>query len=262
MSARRVKNSKNQKPSPQIGAEIAIIFGGLWLVGLGVLVATKGFVALLMAAAMSGMTVVGIPLSMGVLTYAIVSIAVGIKVLGEVRRVDRYKQRLMAIYGALIPFILGYATFILSRALGSVERLGGTQLLEASGAMELTYLLGSLSLFPSIATSCVSLVWLWHLLIKKDKLVWILKTPKDASEAGRRQLSRLSSYREYGIYIMALPVVCLILTSAMHFLAAFDGASSLVVLAVTIESLLFAHPTWLIFTIIGMGLVYASEYKG
>lgn len=256
------KSSQNQTPSPQITAEIAIIFGGLWLVGLGVIAVTKGTTGLLLATAMAGGdAILVVPFAAALLAYASASIAAGVKVLGEARRVDRYKQRLMAIYGTLAPLMLIGTFFVLSLPFSLI----GSGLMQVFGVIDTGWIadLALPLLFSSIVLSGISLIWLWSLLMKKDKLAWVLETPKNASAAERRQLAHLAAQRQRGIYTMAVPVACLVVTGMMAFFSVFagGGGGGLFFAAMIIEGLLFLYPTWLIFTAIGIKLLYASDYK-
>lgn len=162
--------SVNALPVRNVKAEVSLVIGAI----LALLAAIYYAILSLVVVAFNdtGSSANG-PISLLILIFAVSTFIQAIVVLKETARVDRYASRLIALFGTLalpLYFIVTLVvTSVISVAQYRILAAGGQISNEAFGwLLSSPYIMGAIFII-SLASS----VWLWVLICKKDKLVWV-----------------------------------------------------------------------------------------
>ena len=128
----------------------------------------------------------------------------------EDRRVDRYRQRIIAVYVTALPLLM----FIVFRILGFCYLVYGCKRSEVMNTLcVITHdVLMTMKHSYGVAAwiSAVGSMYLWYLLTCKDKLVWIYDKSRNSSKVDKEVAERAKKYRKIGLTLLAILPIMLI----------------------------------------------------
>ena len=191
------KTVKTSTPQPNSAAEAAIFIGSLGIM----LYAVAMFVLGLVNSAGLGfmLFVFGINLA-----------AQSAWVIKEDRRVDRYRQRIIAVYVTALPLLI----FIVLKILGFCYLVYGcerSEVMNTSCVIAHDVLMTMKHSYGIAAwISAVGSMYLWYLLTCKDKLVWIYNKSRNSSKVDKEVAERAKKYRKIGLTLLAILPIMLI----------------------------------------------------
>ena len=204
-----IKAAKVDTPQPNSAAEAAIFVGSLGIIVYAILVIIRTLLAIgFSRASGGGGEVIGIVVILFGVNIALQSTLL----LKEARRVDRYSQRIVAIYMVIAPLLL----ILLSTILAMLYRGNGSCIHGDDSNIACVFIseIHSISMLaskPSFIVSVIGSLYLWFLLIRKDKLFWIYDEASKNKVASEKIIERSKSFRRIGIALMVITVVLYII---------------------------------------------------
>lgn len=197
---------KTSTPQPNSAAEAAIFIGSLgimlyaaamFLLGL---VNSNGYTSRDNTAGLGFMLFV----------FGINLAAQSAWVIKEDRRVDRYRQRIIAVYVTALPLLM----FIVLKILGFCYLVYGcerSEVMNTSCVIAHDVLMTMKHSYGIAAwISAVGSMYLWYLLTCKDKLVWIYDKSRNSSKVDKEVAERAKKYRKIGLTLLAILPIMLI----------------------------------------------------
>ena len=204
-----IKAAKVDTPQPNSAAEAAIFVGSLGIIVYAILVIIRTLLAIgFSRASGGGGEVIGIVVILFGVNIALQSMLL----LKEARRVDRYSQRIVAIYMVIAPLLL----ILLSTIIAMLYRGNGSCIHGDGSNIVCVFIneIHSISMLaskPSFIVSVIGSLYLWFLLIRKDKLFWIYDEASKNKVASEKIIERSKSFRRIGIALMVITVVLYII---------------------------------------------------
>ena len=248
-----IKAAKVDMPQPNNAAEAAIFVGSLGMALYAIFV----FVMSVVAVAFNDTGAKGVELiSFAIFLFGVNIVAQSILVSKEIRRVDRYGQRIIAVFMTIAPLVL----FILSIITTMLYRYDSDCIhgYSSSSPCVFAYETSMLTMMMSKLSPIISVVgsvYLWFLLKRKDKLFWIYdKSPKNKI-ANKKTIERSKSFRRIGIILMTIPVA---LYATKIIVTIFGGGYNgveggwLRFIMLGVIDYFFASMVWVIFIIAGI----------
>ena len=227
----------NKLPVRNTILEALIYAGGVGLVGYAIGIIVLIFIA--NAFYDSDSSAVGL-LSLIALTVVGLLVAQALLLVRQWQRVDRYYQRLTAL-GLMRVFPLLLAT---NMVLGSMIARGAWdngngQSLDDGWLQAAINVISSWQIFSIAAiASTAGMIWLWTLLLKKDKLLWELEGDTRTKDYKQRH-ARLFRNKRIGSCFVVAPIALLVLYIFIAFAAgSYRGNAVLYNLANTTRELL------------------------
>ena len=247
-----IKAAKVDTPQPNSAAEAAIFVGSLGIIVYAVLVIIRTLLAIgFSRASGGGGEVIGIVVILFGVNIALQSMLL----LKEARRVDRYNQRIVAIYMVIAPLLL----ILLSTIIAMLYR-GNGSCIHGDGSNIVCVFINEihsitiLASKPSFIVSVIGSLYLWFLLIRKDKLFWIYDEASKNKVASEKIIERSKSFRRIGITLMVITVVLYIIRilgfMPRGFISPDQGWLQFAILS-SIDYF-FASMVWVIFIIAGI----------
>lgn len=204
-----VKAVKVDTPQPNSAAEAAIFVGSLGIIVYAILVIIRTLLAIgFSRASGGGREVIGIVVILFGVNIALQSMLL----LKEARRVDRYSQRIVAIYMVIAPLLL----ILLSTIIAMLYRGNGSCIHGDNSNIACVFIseIHSISMLaskPLFIVSVIGSLYLWLLLIRKDKLFWIYDEASKNKIANEKIIERSKSFRRIGIALMVITAVLYII---------------------------------------------------
>lgn len=172
----------------------------------------------------------------------------------ENRRVDRYRQRIIAVYVTALPLLM----FIVFRVLVFCYLVYGCKRSEVMNTLCVIVhdVLMTMKHSYGIAAwiSAAGSMYLWYLLTCKDKLVWIYDKSRKSSEVNKGVTERAKKYRKIGLTLLAiLPIMLvgkIITVVIVSSLALY--ASDIVWFILIPFDYFFTSMIWVLFVIAGL----------
>ena len=204
-----MKAAKVDMPQPNSTAEAAIFVGSLGIIVYAILVIIRTLLAIgFSRASGGGGEIIGIVVILFGVNIALQSMLL----LKEARRVDRYSQRIVAIYMVIAPLLL----ILLSTIIAMLYRGNGSCIHGDDSNIACVFIneIHSISMLaskPSFIVSVIGSLYLWFLLRRKDKLFWIYDEASKNKVASEEIIERSKSFRRIGIALMVITVVLYII---------------------------------------------------
>jgi membrane protein len=253
---RRKKTAKAAKvdmTQPNSAAEAAIFVGSLGIIVYAIFVIIRTLLAIGFSRASGGGggEIVGIVVILFGVNIALQSMLL----LKEARRVDRYNQRIVAIYMVIAPLLL----ILLSTIIAMLYRGNGSCIHGDDSNIACVFIneIHSISMLaskPSFIVSVIGSLYLWFLLRRKDKLFWIYDEASKNKVANEEIIERSKSFRRIGIALMVITVVLYIIRilgfMPRGFISPDQGWLQFTILS-SIDYF-FASMVWVIFIIAGI----------
>ena len=243
-----IKAAKVDTPQPNSAAEAAIFVGSLGIIVYAIFVIMRTLLAIgFSRASGGGGEAVGIIVILFGVNIALQSMIL----LKEARRVDHYSQRIVAIYMVIAPLLL----MLLSTILAMLYRDNGSCIYgdDSNIACEI-HSISMLASKPLFIVSVIGSLYLWLLLIRKDKLFWIYDEASKNKVASEKIIERSKSFRRIGIALMVITVVLYIIRilgfMPRGFISPDQGWLQFAILS-SIDYF-FASMVWVIFIIAGI----------
>ena len=200
------KTVKTSTPQPNSAAEAAIFIGSLGIMLYAVAMFVLGLVN------SNGDTSRGNTAGLGFMlfVFGINLAAQSAWVIKEDRRVDRYRQRIIAVYVTALPLLI----FIVLKILGFCYLVYGcerSEVMNTSCVIAHDVLMTMKHSYGIAAwISAVGSMYLWYLLTCKDKLVWIYDKSRNSSKVDKEVAERAKKYRKIGLTLLAILPIMLI----------------------------------------------------
>ena|GEM_PF-555584 len=248
-----IKAAKVDMPQPNSVAEAAIFVGSLGIIVYAIFVIIRTLLAIGFSRASGGGggEIVGIVVILFGVNIALQSMLL----LKEARRVDRYNQRIVAIYMVIAPLLL----ILLSTIIAMLYRGNGSCIHGDDSNIACVFIneIHSISMLaskPLFIVSVIGSLYLWFLLRRKDKLFWIYDESPKNKIASEEIIERSKSFRRIGIALMVITVVLYIIRilgfMPRGFISPDQGWLQFAILS-SIDYF-FASIVWVIFIIAGI----------
>ncbi len=244
------KTVKTSTPQPNSAAEAAIFIGSLGIMLYAAVMLLLGIVN------SNGDTNRGNTAGLGFMlfVFGINLAAQSAWVIKEDRRVDRYRQRIIAVYVTALPLLM----FIVLKILGFCYLVYGcerSEVMNASCVIAHDVLMTMKHSYGVAAwISAVGSMYLWYLLTCKDKLVWIYNKSRNSSKVDKEVAERAKKYRKIGLTLLAiLPIMLIgrIITAVvLSYLALY--VSDIVWFILIPFDYFFTSMIWVLFVIAGL----------
>ncbi len=250
-----IKAAKVDTPQPNSVAEAAIFVGSLGMIVCAVLVFVGAWFAMVMVSA-SGHAESGLALTLAVSLFGINVAVQGGLLLKETHRVDRYGQRIAAIYMTIAPLVLSALSMIVAALYGG--KTGGciyddgSNILCAFARETTAFLVLSFKFSPAI--SVFGSIYVWFLLACKDKLFWIYDESSKGSNVYKKAIGHSKEYRKIGSILLAIPPLMLVARFIVIFFGGYsveNGDSSAWIIPALIDYF-FGYFIWVIYIIAGI----------
>lgn len=192
------KTVKTSTPQPNSAAEAAIFIGSLGIMLYAVAMFVLGLVN------SNGDTSRGNTAGLGFMlfVFGINLAAQSAWVIKEDRRVDRYRQRIIAVYVTALPLLI----FIVLKILGFCYLVYGcerSEVMNTSCVIAHDVLMTMKHSYGIAAwISAVGSMYLWYLLTCKDKLVWIYNKSRNSSKVDKEVAERAKKISQDWSYII------------------------------------------------------------
>ena len=246
-----IKAAKVDTPQPNSAAEAAIFVGSLGMALYAVFV----FVMSVVAVAFNDTGAKGVELiSFAIFLFGVNIVAQSILVSKELRRVDRYGQRIIAVCMTIAPLL----TSVVLMPIVLFYNSSDCKYDEASNIVcdilrEVYYIANMQYVF--VIVSIAGSAYLWFLLRRKDKLFWIYDESSKNKVASEEIIERSKSFRRIGIMLMTIPVA---LYATKIIVTIFGGGYNgveggwLRFIMLGVIDYFFASMVWVIFIIAGI----------
>lgn len=252
---RRKKTAKAAKvdmPQPNSAAEAAIFVGSLGIIVYAIFVIIRTLLAIgFSRASGGGGEVIGIVVILFGVNIALQSMII----LKEARRVDRYGQRIIAIYMVIAPLLL----ILLSTILAMLYRGNGSCIHGDDSNIACVFIseIHSIRLLaskPLFIVSVMGSLYLWFLLRRKDKLFWIYDEASKNKVANEEIIERSKSFRRIGIMLMTIPVALYATKIIVTISGGYSGieGNSLQATVLWVIDYFFTSMIWVLFIIAGI----------
>lgn len=202
-----IKAAKVDMPQPNSAAEAAIFVGSLGMALYAVFV----FVMSVVAVAFNDTGAKGVEfVSFAIFLFGVNILAQSILVSKEIRRVDRYGQRIIAVCMTIAPILVSVVLMPIVLFYNSSDcKYDEVSNVVCDILREVYYIANMQYVF--VIVSIAGSAYLWFLLRRKDKLFWIYdKSPKNKI-ASEEIIERSKSFRRIGIALMVITVVLYII---------------------------------------------------
>ena len=251
---RRKKTAKSVKtdmPQPNSVAEAAIFVGSLGMA----LYAVFAFVMSVVVVAFNDTGAKGVELiSLAIFLFGINIVAQSVLVSKELRRVDRYCQRIIAVCMTIAPLLVSVVLMPILLFYNSSDcKYDEVSNIVCDILREVYYIANMQYVF--VIVSITGSAYLWFLVKRKDKLFWIYdKSPKN-KVANEKIIERSKSFRRIGIMLMTIPVA---LYATKIIVTIFGGGYNgveggwLRFIMLGVIDYFFASMVWIIFIIAGI----------
>lgn len=200
------KTVKTSTPQPNSAAEAAIFIGSLGIMLYAAAMFLLGLVNSNGDTSRDNTAGLGFML----FVFGINLAAQSAWVIKEDRRVDRYRQRIIAVYVTALPLLM----FIVLKILGFCYLVYGcerSEVMNTSCVIAHDVLMTMKHSYGIAAwISAVGSMYLWYLLTCKDKLVWIYDKSRNSSKVDKEVAERAKKYRKIGLTLLAILPIMLI----------------------------------------------------
>ena len=246
------KTVKTSTPQPNSAAEAAIFIGSLGIIVYAIFVIMRTLLAIgFSRASGGGGEVIGIVVILFGVNIALQSMIL----LKEARRVDHYSQRIVAIYMVIAPLLL----ILLSTILAMLYRGNGSCIHGDDSNIVCVFIseIHSISMLASKTLFIVSVIgslYLWLLLIRKDKLFWIYDEASKNKIANEKIIERSKSFRRIGIMLMTIPVALYATKIIVTIFGGYNGIEGNLLQATVLWVIdyFFTSMIWVLFVIVGL----------
>ena len=247
-----IKAAKVDTPQPNNTAEAAIFVGSLGIIVYAILVIIRALLAIgFSRASGGGGEAVGIVVILFGANIALQSMLL----LKEARRVDHYSQRIVAIYMVIAPLLL----ILLSTILAMLYRGNGSCIHGDDSNIACVFIseIHSISMLaskPLFIVSVIGSLYLWFLLIRKDKLFWIYDEASKNKAASEKIIERSKSFRRIGIMLMTIPVARYATKIIVTIFGGDNGIEGnwLQATVLWVIDYFFTSMIWVLFVIVGL----------
>ena len=244
-----IKAAKVDTPQPNSAAEAAIFVGSLGMALYAVFV----FVMSVVAVAFNDTGAKGVELiSFAIFLFGVNIVAQSILVSKELRRVDRYGQRIIAVCMTIAPILVSVVLMPIVLFYNSSD----CKYDEASNVVcdilrEVYYVANMQYVF--VIVSIAGSAYLWFLLRRKDKLFWIYDE-SSKKIANEKTIERAESFRRIGIILMAIPVALYAIKLIVTIFGGYNGIEGdwLQFTMLWVIDYFFASMIWVLFVIAGL----------
>ncbi len=251
---RRKKTAKAAKvdmPQPNSVAEAAIFVGSLGMALYAVFV----FVMSVVAVEFNDTGAKGVELiSFAIFLFGVNIVAQSILVSKELRRVDRYGQRIIAVCMTIAPILVSVVLMPIVLFYNSSDcKYDEVSNVVCDILREVYYVANMQYVF--VIVSIAGSAYLWFLLRRKDKLFWIYDESSKNKVASEEIIERSKSFRRIGIMLMTIPVA---LYATKIIVTIFGGGYNgveggwLRFIMLGVIDYFFASMVWVIFIIAGI----------
>ncbi len=245
-----IKAAKVDTPQPNSAAEAAIFVGSLGMALYAVFV----FVMSVVAVAFNDTGAKGVELiSFAIFLFGVNIVAQSILVSKELRRVDRYGQRIIAVCMTIAPILVSVVLMPIVLFYNSSD----CKYDEASNVVcdilrEVYYVANMQYVF--VIVSIAGSAYLWFLLRRKDKLFWIYDESSKNKVASEEIIERSKSFRRIGIMLMTIPVALYATKIIVTIFGGYNGIEGNLLQATVfwVIDYFFASMVWVIFIIAGI----------
>ncbi len=245
-----IKAAKVNTPQPNSAAEAAIFVGSLGMALYAIFV----FVMSVVAVAFNDTGAKGVELiSFAIFLFGVNIVAQSVLVSKEIRRVDRYGQRIIAVYMTIAPLLVSVVLMPIVLFYNSSD----CKYDEASDVIcgilrEVHYIANMQYVF--VITSIAGSTYLWFLLKRKDKLFWIYDEASKNKIASEKIIERSKSFRRIGIMLMTIPVVLYAIKLIVTIFGGYNGieGNSLQATVLWVIDYFFTSMIWVLFIIAGI----------
>lgn len=169
-------------------------------------------------------------------------VAQAILLIKQWQRVDRYLQRLISLGAILLLPFLVFVRMVGEAIIVSMWRQNQEGILPLDTPLYsvITALTSGTVLTVAALVSLAGSIWLWVLLLKKDKLLWILEGNPRTKEYKQRR-AQLARNKKIGSYLIIAPVVLFGLFVYTALSAGFNGGNMVLYSAAGVMKLLLLY---------------------
>ena len=251
---RRKKTAKSVKtdmPQPNSVAEAAIFVGSLGMALYAVFV----FVMSVVAVEFNDTGAKGVELiSFAIFLFGVNIVAQSILVSKELRRVDRYGQRIIAVCMTIAPILVSVVLMPIVLFYNSSDcKYDEVSNVVCDILREVYYVANMQYVF--VIVSIAGSAYLWFLLRRKDKLFWIYDESPKNKIASEEIIEQSKSFRRIGIMLMTIPVALYATKIVVTiFSGGYNGIEGgwLRFIMLGVIDYFFASMVWVIFIIAGI----------
>ena len=245
-----IKAAKVDTPQPNSAAEAAIFVGSLGMALYAVFV----FVMSVVAVAFNDTGAKGVELiSFAIFLFGVNIIAQSVLVSKELRRVDRYCQRIIAVCMTIAPILVSVVLMPIVLFYNSSDcKYDEVSNVVCDILREVYYVANMQYVF--VIVSIAGSAYLWFLLRRKDKLFWIYDESSKNKVASEKIIERSKSFRRIGIMLMTIPVVLYATKIIVTIFGGYNGIEGNLLQATVLWVIdyFFASMVWVIFIIAGI----------
>ena len=246
-----IKAAKVDTPQPNSAAEAAIFVGSLGMALYAVFV----FVMSVVAVAFNDTGAKGVELiSFAIFLFGVNIVAQSVLVSKELRRVDRYCQRIIAVCMTIAPILVSVVLMPIVLFYNSSDcKYDEVSNVVCDILREVYYIANMQYVF--VIVSIAGSAYLWFLLRRKDKLFWIYDESPKNKIASEEIIEQSKSFRRIGIMLMTIPVA---LYATKIIVTIFGGGYNgieggwLRFIMLGVIDYFFASMVWVIFIIAGI----------
>ena len=250
---RRKKTAKSVKtdmPQPNSVAEAAIFVGSLGMA----LYAVFAFVMSVVVVAFNDTGAKGVELiSLAIFLFGINIVAQSVLVSKELRRVDRYCQRIIAVCMTIAPLLVSVVLMPILLFYNSSDcKYDEVSNIVCDILREVYYIANMQYVF--VIVSITGSAYLWFLLKRKDKLFWIYDEASKNKIASEKIIERSKSFRRIGIMLMTIPVVLYATKIIVTIFGGYNGIEGNLLQATVLWVIdyFFASMIWMLFIVAGI----------
>lgn len=244
------KAAKVEMPQPNSAAEAAIFVGSLGMVLYAIFV----FVMSVVAVAFNDTGAKGVELiSFAIFLFGVNILAQSILVSKEIRRVDCYGQRIIAVYMTIAPLLVSVVLMPIVLFYNSSDCKYDEVSDVVCGILREVHYIANMQ-YVFVIVSIVGSAYLWFLLKRKDKLFWIYDEASKNKIASEKIIERSKSFRRIGIMLMTIPVVLYATKIIVTIFGGYNGIEGNLLQATVLWVIdyFFASMIWMLFIIAGI----------
>ena len=246
-----IKAAKVDMPQPNSAAEAAIFVGSLGMALYAVFV----FVMSVVAVEFNDTGAKGVELiSFAIFLFGVNIVAQSILVSKELRRVDRYGQRIIAVCMTIAPILVSVVLMPIVLFYNSSDcKYDEVSNVVCDILREVYYVANMQYVF--VIVSIAGSAYLWFLLRRKDKLFWIYDESPKNKIASEEIIEQSKSFRRIGIMLMTIPVALYATKIVVTiFSGGYNGIEGgwLRFIMLGVIDYFFASMVWVIFIIAGI----------
>ena len=245
-----IKAAKVDTPQPNSAAEAAIFVGSLGMALYAIFV----FVMSVVAVAFNDTGAKGVELiSFAIFLFGVNIVAQSVLVSKELRRVDRYCQRIIAVCMTIAPILVSVVLMPIVLFYNSSDcKYDEVSNVVCDILREVYYVANMQYVF--VIVSIAGSAYLWFLLKRKDKLFWIYDEASKNKIASEKIIERSKSFRRIGIMLMTIPVALYATKIIVTIFGGYSGIEGNLLQATVLWVIdhFFASMIWMLFIIAGI----------